>query len=182
MNEIQRRRAVALAVALTANTQLAPERYERDLLERFEQGIITLDQMSDLLDARVHQVFYHSRISRPPVEDELQAILDWSQTFNEAHGITGLLLYSDGRFVQVLEGEAGAVGDLYAHIQRDSRHTQVTTVREGLGPRHFTNWSMGFGHVDLPVLEAVLTTVEQQRPLRAKITDPVLQKLLEAFT
>jgi hypothetical protein len=46
--------AVAVAVALTAGTRLAPAAYERRLLAEFEQGELTLAQLDDLLDRRVY--------------------------------------------------------------------------------------------------------------------------------
>ena len=84
---------------MTANNRLAPERYKRRLLDRFERGEITLDHMEALLEARVHMVLYHSHAAESYAESELQALLDWSRPFNAAHGVTGLLLYSAGRFV-----------------------------------------------------------------------------------
>ena len=176
----QRRRAVALVVALTANTRLEPQRYERQLLTRFEQGELTLDQMEALLEVSVYQVLYHSRVTTLPTLTGLQELLDWSQRHNAAQGITGLLLYSEGRYVQVLEGPEGAVKDLYARIEHDTRHTQVETVSRGPGPRRFAAWSMELGHVTPEQLEQALIAV-QVPGMAPHVTDPRLQALLQAF-
>ena len=74
----QRRKAVALVVALTANTRLAPERYDRHLPDRFERGELTLDGMEALLDARVHQVLYHRHATASCSEADLQDLLNRS--------------------------------------------------------------------------------------------------------
>jgi hypothetical protein len=176
-----RRRAVAMVVALTANTHLQPQRYERQLLTQFEQGDITLDQMEALLATSVHQLLYHSRATGQPTQQELDGLLDWSQRYNNAHDISGLLLYSEGRYVQVLEGPETAVEDLYAHIQRDTRHNHVETVSRGPGPRRFAEWSMDFGYVTPEQLEQTLLAVQVPN-VSANITDPRLQALLLAFT
>jgi Sensors of blue-light using FAD len=180
--EAQRRKAVALVVALTANTHLEPQRYERQLLDQFEQGTLTLDEMTELLDARVYQVLYHSYATASYTEAELQKLLEWSHTSNAEQGITGLLLYSAGRFVQVLEGDEAFVSDLYARIQRDSRHIRVETVHAGLAARQFTGWSMAFGRVSPPILEATVAALQGKQAPPALIVDPLLQKLLRAFT
>ena len=177
----QRRRAVTLVVSLTANTPLAPQRYERQLLARFELGEITLDQMEALLAVCVHQVLYHSRAAGQLTPLELQAILQEARPYNAAHGITGLLLYSERRFVQVLEGPRAVVEELYARIRHDTRHVHVETVRQGPGPRRFADWSMDLGQVTPSQLDMALTAV-QMRQAPPIISDPRLQALVQAFT
>lgn len=64
---------------------------------------------------------------------------------NPANGITGMLLYYDGSFMQVLEGEEADVDRTYARIAKDSRHTYlVLMARESISARHFAYWSMGY--------------------------------------
>jgi hypothetical protein len=56
-----------------------------------------------------------------------------------------MLLYSDGNFFQVLEGEAATVDALYEKLHRDKRHQQLTLIiREPIARRSFADWSMGF--------------------------------------
>ncbi|WP_310396746.1 BLUF domain-containing protein [Hymenobacter sp.] len=181
--EVQRRRAVAWAVALTADTPLAPQRYERALLARYQEGTLTLDQVIDLLDACVYQVLYRSRATRPFNENQLQQLIEKSRRHNAEHGITGLLLYSESRFVQVLEGPQDAVRAVYARVQQDSRHTQVVTVSEGPTPvRRFAEWSMGLGHAAGPaVVRALETVVTQEIEPGTLPDDSLLQALLQAF-
>ena len=64
---------------------------------------------------------------------------------NERRGLTGLLLYSDGRFMEVLEGPESDVREVFESILRDPRHKNVDLLRfEWLEQRHFLDWRMGF--------------------------------------
>jgi hypothetical protein len=79
---------------------------------------------------------------------ELQALLEASRQRNLAAGITGLLLYKDGNFMQALEGDEPAVRALHAKIVADRRHHGVVTLDSGHSEaRQFAQWSMAF--VDL---------------------------------
>jgi hypothetical protein len=56
-----------------------------------------------------------------------------------------MLLYKDGNVMQALEGEEGAVRNLYERIGRDPRHRGVQTLlQEPRERRQFPDWSMGF--------------------------------------
>jgi hypothetical protein len=84
-------------------------------------------------------------------KDELLEILAQSRTRNAEAGITGMLLYKDGNFMQVLEGEEQTVRDLYARIRRDPRHLGIVTLVEGQREsRCFGDWSMGFQDLSAP--------------------------------
>jgi hypothetical protein len=83
--------------------------------------------------------------------DELLDILAKSRTANAEAGITGMLLYKDGNFMQALEGEEAAVLELYARIRRDPRHLGIVTLVEGQREsRCFGDWSMGFQDLSAP--------------------------------
>ena len=79
---------------------------------------------------------------------ELKDILDISAERNEPVGITGMLLYAEGCFIQVLEGEAESVDATYARIERDQRHFNLILLeRKEITARSFAQWSMGFKQV-----------------------------------
>jgi hypothetical protein len=60
-----------------------------------------------------------------------------------------MLLYIEGSFIQVLEGEAAAVDEVYGQILLDSRHTRISTIiREPIAARSFGEWTLGFCNVD----------------------------------
>ena len=76
---------------------------------------------------------------------DLKQILRESQANNTTNNLSGMLLYSDGSFVQVLEGNKKDVDETYIRIQKDTRHKNIIKLGEGdLPERLFPNWSMGF--------------------------------------
>jgi hypothetical protein len=179
--EAQRQRAVAWAVALTTTTPLEPQGYERQLLGLYQAGVLTLEEVQELLALSVYQVLYHSRATQAPTEADLQHLLTQARHYNGQHQITGLLLYGDGRYVQVLEGYEADVCTLYARIQRDPRHAQVVTVSQGPQPqRRFADWQMAFGLVTSPALEHLLAGIQLPGPEQG-LADPQVGALLQAW-
>ena len=68
-----------------------------------------------------------------------------AKQYNQEHDITGMLLYCDGHFIQVLEGPRDAVLSLFARIEADGRNTMVQKLIEApIEHRCFPDWSMGF--------------------------------------
>jgi len=81
-------------------------------------------------------------------EADIQDILTASRENNVAQHITGLLLYCDHSFLQVLEGPTASVCDLYDCIERDYRHTNIVKLLQGpIEKREFSDWSMGYAHL-----------------------------------
>lgn len=97
---------------------------------------------------------YVSRAVAPVAREELVGLLRQARAHNEAARLTGILLYRDQTFVQLLEGQRARVESLYASIREDPRHTDVTTVvtRDQLD-RQFPDWSMGFSNLDSEPLD-----------------------------
>jgi len=77
--------------------------------------------------------------------EELQSLLDECRRKNAAAEITGILLYQNRSFFQVLEGQRSVVDTLYEKISEDKRHRRVTKVIvEPIEERAFKEWTMGF--------------------------------------
>jgi len=90
------------------------------------------------------RLLYASRAKTLLGDHELAVILKQSRENNPAEGITGLLCYTDGIFMQVLEGSRAAVNARYRLIVEDERHSSVTLMHyEEIGERQFAGWSMG---------------------------------------
>ncbi len=90
------------------------------------------------------RLMYASRAVESIDHDELIAILRKSKANNPAHGITGVLCFSGGIFLQVLEGGRLQVSGLYNRIANDRRHKEVVLLSyEEIGERSFAGWSMG---------------------------------------
>lgn len=91
---------------------------------------------------------YVSCATRPFSASALAALLQESREHNVRRGVTGLLLYVGGNFMQAIEGEPDAVSELYRRIEQDSRHHGIKTiVRLPIARRLFSAWSMGFRQV-----------------------------------
>jgi len=93
----------------------------------------------------LQQLIYNSAATKPLNEVELARILLSARRRNDALGVTGVLLYHEGSFLQVLEGEPQTLDPLFARISDDPRHRRVTVLlRRGVEARQFGAWSMGF--------------------------------------
>jgi hypothetical protein len=77
--------------------------------------------------------------------EELTLILESAVRHNTAQQVTGMLLYLNGSFMQVLEGEETAVDETYARVRQDPRHMGCFVIeRAPIKVRSFAQWSMGF--------------------------------------
>ncbi|GAB2780681.1 hypothetical protein HNQ93_001323 [Hymenobacter luteus] len=98
---------------------------------------------------RLHHLVYHSSATTPMSEQELADLLAQSRHWNTAHHLTGLLLYSHGNIMQVLEGPEHEVEYIFSRIRLDQRHQNVLKLADGpISFRNFSQWSMGFKVVD----------------------------------
>lgn len=101
------------------------------------------------------RLMYASRARTALTDADLTAILRSSREHNPAEGLTGVLCYTEGVFIQVLEGGRDAVNARYKRIVEDERHAAVTLLGyEEIDERAFAGWSMG--QVNLHRLNAAL--------------------------
>lgn len=103
----------------------------------------------------VFTLVYSSTTDHDWSSDELLALLTYSRDWNDDHGITGLLLYRDCVFMQLLEGEEGEIRYLFSHIVTDRRHQDVDLLwTDEADARRFGDWSMAFRELrEHPILE-----------------------------
>ena len=81
--------------------------------------------------------------------EELLTLLKTCRKNNSEQDITGILLYSNRTFFQVLEGNEETISKIYATIEKDPRHKNVTIIeKEQIAERSFPYWSMGFEKID----------------------------------
>ena len=109
------------------------------------------------------RLMYASRAVPAVDQERLLAILRKSKANNPALGITGVLCFSEGIFLQVLEGGRSAVNRLYNRIVADGCHTDVELLGyEEIGERRFAGWSMG--QVNMARLNPGLLLKYSERP------------------
>ena len=90
------------------------------------------------------RLLYVSSLAPDATPACVEAIVHEGRSHNPQAGITGILCYGGGIFLQAIEGGRSAVSALYGHIQRDPRHTDVELLHyEEITERRFGGWTMG---------------------------------------
>ena len=91
---------------------------------------------------------YTSIASRKMSDDDLKVLLKTIRKNNEIRQVTGILLYLDPFFIQVLEGREAIVNNLFTRIKQDSRHNKVSLIyKKPIEERYFSDWTMGFSKI-----------------------------------
>jgi hypothetical protein len=131
-------------------------------------------------------LIYVSSATKLFSDQDLVALLEQSRTKNARLDLTGMLLYKDGNFMQVLEGPDQAVVQLYDTIERDERHHQVMRLlRRTIAEREFASWSMGFrnlGDVNFDQIPGYSLFMKEPLTSAGFQSDPTrAQKLLRMF-
>ena len=99
---------------------------------------------------------YASSATTPFSKEMLLELLTKSRRNNSALGVTGMLLYKGGNFLQVLEGEEAAVGKILAKIRADTRHRGVIRLLHGKAEtRIFQDWSMAFRDLESEEVKSI---------------------------
>jgi hypothetical protein len=90
-------------------------------------------------------LIYVSTAVLPMTDDALVELLRQSRAHNEQNQITGLLLYKDGNFMEVLKGDEATVMEVFASVEGDVRQKSIDVLRaEFIAHRDFPDWTMGF--------------------------------------
>lgn len=115
-------------------------------------------------------------------EPDLEKVLAQARAWNLEHDLTGILLYSDGVIMQVLEGAEAEVRAIFARIARDSRHVNVLKLADGpIGQRQFVGWSMGFKAVDSNDFAHLQGYIDPNQLANHPSPDPSLHAMLATF-
>ena len=98
--------------------------------------------------ASMIQICYISQATAPMNSEALLSLLMQCRRNNVAREVTGMLLYGNGTFLQVIEGDDQVVDDLVELIGKDPRHTSVKLLsRRAINTRQYADWSMGFERI-----------------------------------
>ena len=127
---------------------------------------------------------YCSASTRPFAAADLADLLLLARQNNARVGLTGMLLYAEGAFFQVLEGPAEVVDALYGKIELDTRHTKMTKIiQEPIRKRVFDEWTMGFSAMSREEMEQMPGTNDffGQGKCFVDLDAGRAQKLLTAF-
>ena len=117
---------------------------------------------------------YLSTARRALSEVDLQDIVAASQCRNAAARVSGMLLFGNDRFLQLLEGPGPAVERTYRRVLSDARHHDAMLVYDGIGePLRFTEWPMAFARAEsfanVPSVAPLIALADggDVKPLRA---------------
>ena len=92
-----------------------------------------------------YQIMYSSQATKPMKVTDLEKILADARAGNQARNVTGALVYVDGVFFQILEGDQAVIRNLMANIASDTRHHSVKVFYEAqVDVRAFESWSMAY--------------------------------------
>ena len=109
------------------------------------------------------RLLYVSRAQSPEVANTTQSILDSARKYNIANGITGILCFGGGLYLQAVEGGRTQVNELYSHIVRDPRHRDVVLLDyQEISERRFGGWTMG--QVNLAKLNTSIVLKYSEKP------------------
>jgi hypothetical protein len=90
------------------------------------------------------QLVYVSNRKPTCTKEEIEKILASCKKNNPGLDITGVLLYSDTKFIQLVEGESKVIMNLYDKIKKDARHTNPMMISYGpIKQKTFPAWHMG---------------------------------------
>lgn len=129
-----------------------------------------------------YAISYVSTADISLTRDEIDEVLKWSENWNNDHHITGLLLYSDGNFFQVIEGEKAVILRLFESIMKDVRHHSIIKIfGKEIKKEVFTEYKGAFASehskYDEETLERYLNNIQSLDEGSQK----VVQTMLNAF-
>ncbi|WDE12987.1 BLUF domain-containing protein [Thalassomonas haliotis] len=108
------------------------------------------------------ELLYTSVSPKGLSEPDLMTLLQAARCKNQGLDITGMLVYHDREFMQLLEGEESIVKNLYQRILTDNRHTSVELLYQGtIENRAFGEWSMAFKLLDEKAVNALIPGYEE---------------------
>lgn len=129
------------------------------------------------------RLLYVSHAVQPDNTEAIHSILSSAREYNLNHGITGILCYGGGVFLQAIEGGRSAVNRLYKHIIEDPRHRDVELLHyEEISERRFGGWTMG--QVNLSKLNTSIVLKYSERPefdpysVSGKVSLALLEELM----
>jgi hypothetical protein len=110
----------------------------------------------------IDQMLYCSLASAPMTEAELDALAQNAERLNRMDHISGMLMYGDGVFIQLIEGPREAINGLWARLLKDKRHYGVVQLyhRRELESRTCKGWGMQY--VEREQLSAIIHEAKEE--------------------
>ncbi|MEQ8547697.1 MAG: BLUF domain-containing protein [Cyclobacteriaceae bacterium] len=111
----------------------------------------------------LYRLVYTSARTKQCTEQDIEEILLTARKNNAKLGITGMLIHTSTRFLQILEGEHDKVMRLYNTIEKDPRHI-ASRMRfcEKVDQRYFSEWNMAFKQIDSDAIQFNTNITKEQ--------------------
>jgi hypothetical protein len=123
-----------------------------------------------------------SRLNAEEAMDEVEKIVTVSRPRNRDLEVTGALMFTGERFVQLLEGPADGIVALQDSIFRDRRHEKVITIRsDDVDDREFLGWSLAYAGPSRLVAKVVADGIAESERDPTDGSD-ILLRLLHKFS
>jgi hypothetical protein len=108
----------------------------------------------------MRQIFYASSARKDMTRAGIEALLERARAHNTRAGITGILIYKGGIFLQLIEGPDAEITALFERIRRDPRHDHVIEILNLTHrQRIFNDWTMAYrelNELDIQMVNEVL--------------------------
>ncbi len=102
-----------------------------------------------LAGVMIYQIVYTSTATQDFWPEDLFNLVETARRKNAQRSVTGMLLFHEGQFLQLLEGPERETKSVLELVKRDPRHKDVTVLlSEPAAARQFPDWTMGFERLD----------------------------------
>lgn len=130
-----------------------------------------------------YAISYVSTANKDLQEQGVKEIMEKANKFNKLQGITGILLYNERNFFQLIEGEKKAIQDLFRKISEDSRHQDIIQFLENHISRppfdgYLTDFISDDKKYDRSKLEHYLHYIEVLNPESRKAVKRVMELMM----
>ncbi|WP_419418750.1 BLUF domain-containing protein [Legionella sp. D16C41] len=99
--------------------------------------------------SELYHLIYKSQATAPLNDDQLTELAKIARFKNFIYQLSGLLVYSEQNFFQILEGKLASIEVIYDKIVKDSRHENIVLLtKEPITKRTFWRWNMGLATID----------------------------------
>lgn len=104
---------------------------------------LQIDTLGSDPESWIGSITYRSTASAKPSAAEIDELTAKAQAKNHRLGLTGMLLYQEGEFLQTLEGNPANLEKVWSSIRRDPRHCNIDVLSEHIVPaRLFSGWDL----------------------------------------
>jgi hypothetical protein len=120
----------------------------------------------------LYRLVYSSIRNEDCDQDCIDNILESSVKNNPKKDLTGVLLYTNDRFIQVLEGPLTNVMETYNRILKDKRHGgSVIRYCSPTDERYFEDWYMGSKNIDKKELDFDTEVSAEEKKIYNSLAD-----------